>query len=220
VQPQQTVSYSETLDFTRCVRPNGTAYGTGGKCRKGTEEAKPVEDKGAKSKDLFIAGKNVDIYEVEKKAESWRKKAGLEATPHTLSWSHDNVHALVHEFLGGDDKIGNWIGEGPKSPTVAEETLVNMVHRAAALKARGDNSTLTDRDLSMYFSRDIGFMLSRGDIPKPVKNLYYADTDSGVNAPDVKKFITKYREMEATPGFDKLLDASHSVFVNAGDIFL
>jgi hypothetical protein len=27
-------------DFTRCVRPNGTVYGTGGKCRKGTEQRK------------------------------------------------------------------------------------------------------------------------------------------------------------------------------------
>lgn len=26
-------------DFTRCVRPDGTAYGTSGKCRKGTESA-------------------------------------------------------------------------------------------------------------------------------------------------------------------------------------
>jgi nicotinamide mononucleotide adenylyltransferase len=31
---------SGTLDYTRCVRPNGTAYGTGGKCRKGTEKQK------------------------------------------------------------------------------------------------------------------------------------------------------------------------------------
>jgi hypothetical protein len=30
----------ETYDFARCVRPDGSAYGTGGKCRKGTEEAK------------------------------------------------------------------------------------------------------------------------------------------------------------------------------------
>ena len=27
--------YSETLDFQRCVRPDGTAYGTAGTCRKG-----------------------------------------------------------------------------------------------------------------------------------------------------------------------------------------
>lgn len=27
-------------DFTRCVKPDGTVYGTAGQCRKGTEEAK------------------------------------------------------------------------------------------------------------------------------------------------------------------------------------
>ena len=37
----QSADFAEggVYDFTRCVRPNGTAYGTGGKCRKGTEEA-------------------------------------------------------------------------------------------------------------------------------------------------------------------------------------
>jgi len=37
-------NFSEGLfDFTRCVRPNGTAYGTNGKCRKGTENNKEVD---------------------------------------------------------------------------------------------------------------------------------------------------------------------------------
>ena len=37
----QSANFSEggTYDFTRCVRPNGTAYGTDGRCRKGTEGA-------------------------------------------------------------------------------------------------------------------------------------------------------------------------------------
>ncbi len=43
----QDLNYSESgtdsYDFTRCVRQNGTAYGTGGKCKKGTEEAKPEQ---------------------------------------------------------------------------------------------------------------------------------------------------------------------------------
>ena len=30
-----------SYDFTRCVRPDGSAYGTGGRCRKGTEEDLP-----------------------------------------------------------------------------------------------------------------------------------------------------------------------------------
>jgi hypothetical protein len=37
------LSEEQIFDFTRCVRPDGTAYGTSGKCRKGTEEAKTVE---------------------------------------------------------------------------------------------------------------------------------------------------------------------------------
>jgi hypothetical protein len=36
----------DSYDFTRCVRPNGTSYGTGGKCRKGTEEAKELKNGG------------------------------------------------------------------------------------------------------------------------------------------------------------------------------
>jgi hypothetical protein len=36
-------SESGTYDFTRCVRPDGSAYGTNGKCRKGTEGEKKVE---------------------------------------------------------------------------------------------------------------------------------------------------------------------------------
>lgn len=38
-------SEGDTYDFTRCVRPDGSAYGTGGKCRKGTEGAKEIEEK-------------------------------------------------------------------------------------------------------------------------------------------------------------------------------
>jgi hypothetical protein len=40
-------SEGETYDFTRCVRPDGKAYGTRGKCKKGTEQAKDAEEKAA-----------------------------------------------------------------------------------------------------------------------------------------------------------------------------
>lgn len=36
------IGKDEPADFTRCERPNGTFYGTGGTCRKGT----PAPDKG------------------------------------------------------------------------------------------------------------------------------------------------------------------------------
>jgi hypothetical protein len=46
----QDFSEGGTYDFTRCVRPDGSAYGTGGRCRKGTEEAK--EEKKSEGKKL------------------------------------------------------------------------------------------------------------------------------------------------------------------------
>ena len=42
--PSFAESEDETFDFTRCVRPNGTAYGTAGKCKSGSEEAKLERD--------------------------------------------------------------------------------------------------------------------------------------------------------------------------------
>lgn len=35
----------EVLDFTRCVRSDGSAYGTPGQCRKGVEQERPNEEK-------------------------------------------------------------------------------------------------------------------------------------------------------------------------------
>ena len=47
----QSLEFSEgdTYDFTRCVKPDGSAYGTNGKCRKGTEGAKQIEEKAPKA---------------------------------------------------------------------------------------------------------------------------------------------------------------------------
>jgi len=43
-------SEAQVYDFTRCVRPDGSAYGTGGKCRKGTREDKTEEPKPRKKR--------------------------------------------------------------------------------------------------------------------------------------------------------------------------
>lgn len=66
-----------SYDFTRCVRSNGTAYGTSGKCRKGSEKAKSsappkkwvnereLASEGKMSKGmaaLFKPGMEVDFY--------------------------------------------------------------------------------------------------------------------------------------------------------------
>jgi len=180
-----------------------------------SDSAVPKEPKG-----LFSKGANVDIYELDKKAEKWRQEAGLQAFPLTLDWNHDRVHALVHEFLGGSDKIGNWVGQGPKSPTPAEETLVNLVHRDAALKARGEGVRMDTNDLKRYITRDIQVVTGRNQIPDKDMDKYMTTDKDGVYRPDYDKFIAKYEEMKKTPGFDKLLDAAHSAWSNAGETML
>jgi hypothetical protein len=51
VAEKEGVEFSEggTYDFTTCIRPDGSAYGTGGKCRKGTEGEAKKDSKAGKS---------------------------------------------------------------------------------------------------------------------------------------------------------------------------
>lgn len=214
------------FDFARCMRPNGTYYGTAGKCRKGSEvgakEKAKVEKaakKAPKSK-LYGPDGKADIVEVEKKAEEWRKKSGLDAFPGTYDWSHDRVHALVHDFLGGDDKIGKWIGSGPKSPTPAEETLVNMVHRAAALKAKGEDYAFSNKDIAMYVTRDLMVTYGRNQIPDNMLSRYFIDDEDKISRIHYEPFIEKFREMQKSPGYERLLDGAHAMWTNAGKVML
>jgi hypothetical protein len=50
---------ADALDFTRCVRPNGTAYGTAGQCRKGVERPEEETERQDREKRqvLYLADK-------------------------------------------------------------------------------------------------------------------------------------------------------------------
>lgn len=162
---------------------------------------------------LISKGKDVDVDEVDKKAKDWREKAGLRSSPETIEWKHDRVHVLLHDLMGGDDMIGKWVGDGPKSPSPAEELLVGMVQRAAAMKGRGqDTGALTDSILASIFEREIRFIAGLAIPPENKKNYF---NSSGM--PEVDKFVKKYREMERQPGFDKLLDAIQTAWPDIGN---
>lgn len=71
----QSANFSEgdTYDFTRCVRPDGTFYGTRGQCRKGSQTgAKAAE----KSKDRE---RNAAIEKISKERRVSPREAGSEA---------------------------------------------------------------------------------------------------------------------------------------------
>lgn len=72
------VNFSEHHDFTRCVRPNGTVYGSRGKCKKGVEEGKTSKGTASADEkmdslpqgDLFPTAKRIDgIF--KKSRHSW-----------------------------------------------------------------------------------------------------------------------------------------------------
>ena len=56
--------FHEQYDYTTCVRTDGTYYGTGGTCRKGTETAKPEKETSSKTKSggTLSGGGNVDKF--------------------------------------------------------------------------------------------------------------------------------------------------------------
>ena len=192
---------------------------------RGVEQAadkKKSRTKASKApKKLFEMGDNLNFVAVEAAAEEWRKKkAGLTAYPGSVDWEHDRVHVLLHSFLGGPEKVGEWFGLGSWSPTPAEEVLVNLLHRSASLKGLGDSPNLTDMDLKRYISRDIQVLDRRNNIKVKDRGKYMVTEEDGYERSDWDKFITKYREMEKTPGFNKLLDAAYKSFTNAGELFL
>ena len=93
----------ETYDFTRCVKPNGKAYGTAGKCKSGTEEAKgPEEPKARKTasvpkkstksepKPVGSGGETVEQLRAESDA-AWKRARQLEkgAVAAQAAWRKD-----------------------------------------------------------------------------------------------------------------------------------
>jgi hypothetical protein len=67
-------------DFTRCVRANGTYYGTRGKCRQGTE-AGPAEKK---------EGKRAQMRRINEEEAARIQQARVKA-PRLKSFSHDSL---------------------------------------------------------------------------------------------------------------------------------
>ena len=112
---------------------------------------------------------------------------------------HDRVHILLHEFLGGETKAAEWMGEGKKTPTMAEEMLVNFIHRN--VDQVPITKRLSDEELRWSLGNEIEAGLMMGFI-KP-ESKYFKNGE-----PNVDLFIKKVREMENTPGFDLLVEAA------------
>jgi hypothetical protein len=109
-------SEEETYDFTRCVRPNGSAYGTGGRCRKGTQMAKieavkktePAEPDVGKSSSPSRSGAKVKVFKPDPgvAGERARKKLANLLSEYTkLEQDHYAKFAKSHKL--SDVELGS-----------------------------------------------------------------------------------------------------------------
>ena len=93
-------------DFTRCVRPNGTAYGTSGQCRQGVEKQKPPrpegeQEKQEREKELFgyLLKKRYDD-QPERKEKALRRYEQNEKLAEKLRDSDDGKTEVLAAYAG------------------------------------------------------------------------------------------------------------------------
>jgi len=128
----------DTYDFTRCVRPNGTAYGTTGKCRKGTEQEKAGgENKGFKGNDKGSSSVHKHLLQHQKKhpitqdfikrAQKLAKEQGVDLSYlKPEDWRSHVSRAVSSGGYGGAIQKGveslvELAGSSLRNPKVAEE---------------------------------------------------------------------------------------------------
>jgi hypothetical protein len=154
---------SGTLDYTRCVRPDGTAYGTSGSCRKGTQQnkaeirklkAKIKEAEGVIEYQLKAGDPAYASLWAKRLEEHKRKLTELEGNEPVKPTTKSNApvltgvekSALVNYMTGGSMETGNlldinWrlrgLGEGLISSTENEQ-IKNL---DSALKKLPGNSS-------------------------------------------------------------------------------
>jgi hypothetical protein len=89
----QDFAEGDVYDFGRCMRPDGSFYGTRGKCRKGSEAGEKVESKGQ----LKGAGESLRAKAEEKGRESIRREFAAAAKDYK-----SRIDDLKDELKRGD----------------------------------------------------------------------------------------------------------------------
>jgi hypothetical protein len=116
---QENVEFSEgeTYDFTRCMRPNGTYYGTRGKCKKGSETgAKESVAKPTGEAKREAAGR-VSTADAKKLKSSLEKQIGAAAK----EGNQEKTDNLMKALQAVTEKIREREGEAKKEASVGSK---------------------------------------------------------------------------------------------------
>lgn len=136
------------LTFARCERPDGTFYGTNGKCRKGKEVAPALR----RARGQSLEGADLDYPKLKDRARRWAKENGL-GDPDDVLPGHDETHVLVRDYLGKTSQaLGSLMGEKSKGgPTNFEEVLVEAFENLSR-NPKADTGKLFPESIRETFS--------------------------------------------------------------------
>jgi hypothetical protein len=180
------VSFSEggLYDFTRCVRPDGSSYGTGGKCRKGTEGEKEEVKKAVKEK---TAKKETTQDRVDKFMESvldanstWREVVGVTTIIAAIVGPEDAIPGFL------DSDFGGGIREELKANTPAKEEKVNAAVEDWFMRHEANPKNIGSYAL-LALEREAGY--DRDSIREMA-------LDAGVTKKEVNQYVKESKEYE------------------------
>jgi hypothetical protein len=173
--------YIENYDYTRCVRPNGTAYGTGGTCRKGTPEEKGEND--AISQLAGMLPKGSKIVESSGRTQTVGAKGKVKAGLTGEHWTVINEKMKeVGEKLSRQEGLLKRMSDSPKFDNLRKTTQDKIEKLSSAYKK------LNKTKMQIRDSLDKGRIETGVMVPLVPENL----TPSGVT-----KFPSKARISQA-----------------------
>lgn len=124
-------------DFTRCVRPNGTAYGTGGTCRKGVESA--AEEKPKRGRPKKVRKPLAEMSASERREEIERR---VKETVRTLR--KEDPEKLKQDWIAEHNK-GRTPQEFPSGLRMAKDLAAKRIKEQAKQELGTTESKKVDK---------------------------------------------------------------------------
>lgn len=161
--------FRESYDYTTCMRTDGSLYGTGGTCRKGTETTKPEKETSSKAKSggsasggTLSGGANVEKFRgTETVARLTEKNAELKAREK----DDPDLAGPIKSQIAKNDKIINKYKTNSQvldniTQNVPEGTKVSITDKGAV---QMDYETKSGQKIKVVFgNKDYNFQVNGG----------------------------------------------------------
>lgn len=109
-----------TYDFTRCVRPDGSAYGTGGKCRKGIEQSlgNPLDKVEGDVERITGGNRRARLEKQKEKLENKLSKVKKPSDTSSINSDLKNLNKELDRFKASEKFLKDLVVSLPKETSV------------------------------------------------------------------------------------------------------